>query len=203
MRRIGTLLAGMVLAETFAAALPAAEAEAVKKLGNGQAYELIGKVAVMHEGRIKPLDTVAREEVKQVYGSRIAESFGASEAIKLRDPREEVEKILGTDHSSKSNGTEWSVEKWGPIGAFLGWTIYPEFWDDKPFILVDYLPLRRLIIADALAEQLKRIADKESTPAADKAELQKLVADKIASAPNLDRVSPEQQATGRRPSDDR
>ena len=35
------------------------------------------------------------------------------------------------------------VENWGPVGAFLGWTVRPEFWDDQPFILVDYLPLRR------------------------------------------------------------
>ena len=152
MRRIGKLLAGMVLAGTFAATFPAAGAEGVKKLGDGPAYELIGKVAVMHEGRIKPLDTVAREEVKQVY---------SRETIKLRDPGEEIDKILGPENAGKSKPVEWPVESWGPVGAFLGWTIYPEFWDDKPFILVDYLPLRRLIVADALAARLKAIADKE------------------------------------------
>ena len=85
----------------------------------------------MHEGRVKPLDTVAREEVKQVYGR---------ETIKIHDPREEIEKILDPDTASKAGETKWTVEKWGPVGAFLGWTVRPEFWDDQPFILVDYLP---------------------------------------------------------------
>ena len=34
-----------------------------------------------------------------------------------------------------------TVEKWGPVGAFIGWTVNPEFWDDQPFILAEYLPL--------------------------------------------------------------
>jgi ABC-type transport system involved in cytochrome c biogenesis permease subunit len=165
----------MVLAGTFAAALPAPAAEGVKELGTGPAYELIGKVAVMHEGRIKPLDTVAREEIKQVYGR---------ETVKLHDPREEAEKILGTDNSSstKPKGTEWPVERWGPVGAFLGWTVYPEYWDDQPFILVDYLPLKRLIVAETVATQLKGIADKTTTPAEEKLKLQKLAADGEATA---------------------
>ena len=114
--------------------LPARAAEEVKSPGSGPAYELIGKVAVMHEGRVKPLDTVAREEVKQVY---------SRETIKLHDPREEVEKILDPDsHQAQGRLRVAGRERWGPVGAFLGWTIRPEFWDDQPFILVDYLPLR-------------------------------------------------------------
>jgi len=160
----------MVLAGTFAAALPAQGAEAVKELGTGPAYALIGKVAVMHEGRIKPLDTVAREGIKQVYGR---------ETVKLHDPREEVEKILGPDNSSKPKGTKWPVEEWGPVGAFLGWTVYPEYWDDQPFILVDYLPLKRLILAETVVARLKGINDKE------KGRLQKLAADGQASNATL------------------
>ena len=88
----------------------------VKVLGDGPAYDQIGKLAVMHAGRVKPLDTVAREEVKQVYGR---------ETIKLR-----------IDAAERR-----CVETWGPVGAFLDWMVRPEFWDDQPFILVDYLPL--------------------------------------------------------------
>ena len=77
----------------------------------------------MHAGRVKPLDTVAREEVKHVFGR---------ETIKLHDAAGEV------------------VETWGPVGAFLDWMVRPEFWDDQPFILVDYLPLRQLILADSI-----------------------------------------------------
>ena len=120
----------------------------------------------MHEGRVKPLDTVAREEVKQIYGR---------ETIKLRDPHEEVEKILDTETSSKP-ASEWTVETWGPVGAFLDWTVRPEFWDDQPFILVDYLPLRRLILADTIAARLKAIADKPTTPEAEKDRLRSSLA---------------------------
>ena len=82
MRRIGKLIAGLVLAARWRRA-PRPAAEKVETPGTGPAYELVGKVPVMHEGRVKPLDTVAREEVKQVYGR---------ETIKLRDPHEEVAK---------------------------------------------------------------------------------------------------------------
>ena len=85
MKRIGKRLVGLVLAGTFAACLPAQAADEQKSPGTGPAYELLGKVAVLHEGRIKPLDTVAREEVKQIYGR---------ETIKLHDPAEEIDKIL-------------------------------------------------------------------------------------------------------------
>jgi ABC-type transport system involved in cytochrome c biogenesis permease subunit len=176
MRRIRKRLAGLILAGMSTLGLPARGAETVKPLGIGAAYDQIGKVAVMHEGRVKPLDTVAREEVKQVY---------SRETIALREPREEVEKLLNPESFDKPGGTNWSVEKWGPVGAFLGWTIRPEFWDDQPFILVDYLPLRRLIVAGPLEARLKAIADKPGTSAEDKARLQKLAADRELVASTL------------------
>src|SRR5437879_828323 len=117
MRRIGKRLAGLALAGIFAAGLPARGAEEVKPPGAGPAYELIGKVAVMHEGRKKPLDTVAREEVKQVY---------SRETIKLRDPRDEVEKVLGPESHGDKGASVTPVQKWGPVGAFIGWTLSPD-----------------------------------------------------------------------------
>ncbi len=93
---------------------------------------LLGKVAVLHEGRIKPLDTVAREEVKQIYGR---------ETIKVHDPADEIDKVIDPAGASKP-GAERPVQSWGPVGAFLDWIIIPEHWDDQPFILVDYLPLQ-------------------------------------------------------------
>ena len=176
MRRIRKRLAGLILAGIAAGSLSARGAETVKPPGTGSAYDRIGKVAVMHEGRVKPMDTVAREEVKQVY---------SRETITLRDPREEVEKLLDPESFDKAGGTTWSVEKWGPVGAFLGWTVRPEFWDDQPFILVDYLPLRRLIVAGPLAARLKAIADKPSTSADDKVRLEKLVGDRELGATTL------------------
>ncbi len=120
-------------------------------------------------GGVKPMDTVAREEVKQVY---------SRETITLRDPREEVEKLLDPESFDKPGGTKWSVEKWGPVGAFLGWTVRPEFWDDQPFILVDYLPLRRLMVAGPLEARLRAIAEKPGTSADDKVRLLKLADDR-------------------------
>jgi len=169
MRRFGKPLFGLILAVTWAAVLPARGAEEEHKpLGTGPAYELIGKVAVMHEGRIKPLDTVAREEVKQVY---------SRETIKLRDPNDLVEAIVDPANHARKNASGTRVEQWGPVGSFIGWTMTPESWDDKSFILVDYLPLRRLIVADTLATRLKAIADKSTTPNEEKATLRKLAAE--------------------------
>ena len=173
MKRIGKLLCGMALAGMWAAALPARGADDARSPGAGPAYELIGKVAVMQEGRVKPLDTVAREEVKQIYGR---------ETIKLRDPNEEIEKIIDPEGQARKAAAGSNVDKWGPVGAFVGWTVNPEFWDDQPFILAEYLPLRRRIVAGTLAFRLKAIAQKSTTPDDEKDTLQKLAADKEPAA---------------------
>ena len=177
MIRIGKLLFGLALAGMWAAVPPARGAEDASSPGTGPAYELIGKVAVMHEGRVKPLDTVAREEVKQIFGR---------ENIKLRDPNEEIEKILDPEsHARKAAAGGGTVEKWGPVGAFVGWTVNPEFWDDQPFILAEYLPLRRRIVAATLATRMKAIAEKSTTPEGEKGTLQKLAADPEPTATGL------------------
>jgi len=168
MRRIGNLFGGLVLAGLTCAGLPAQGGGDVKSRGNGPAYELIGKVAVMAEGRIKPLDTVAREEVKQIY---------SRETIKLHQPAEEIEKMLDPAASAGKGPSEWPVESWGHVGAFIGWSIVPEFWDDQPFILVDHLPLRRRIMAETVKTRLEAIAGKSTTPDQEKARLQKLAID--------------------------
>jgi ABC-type transport system involved in cytochrome c biogenesis permease subunit len=159
-RRINLLVGvGLVLALELSIGLPAwASPTKVKALGEGPAYDVVGKLAVMHAGRIKPLDTVAREEVKHVFGR---------ETIKLHNAAGEV------------------VETWGPVGAFLDWMVRPEVWDDQPFILVDYLPLRRAILADTIRGRLKDIAAKPTTSEADRTELTKLAAGDEPSASAL------------------
>ncbi len=176
MKRIGKQCGGLVLAGIFVAGIPARASEEVKTPGSGPSYELLGKVAVMHEGRVKPLDTVAREEVKQVY---------SRETIKLHDPREEIAKILDPEAAARKDAPKPVLEKWGPVGAFLGWTLNPENWDDKPFILVDYLPLRRLIMAEERTARLKAIASKSPIPADEKAQLEKLAGDEGVTAAAL------------------
>ena len=139
MRRCGKLVLGLGLVLAGAsppASRPRRRRSRSRSWAKGPAYEQVGKLAVMHAGRIKPLDTVAREEVKQIFGR---------ETIKLHDAR---------------NGEV--VETWGPVGAFFDWSVRPEFWDDQPFILVDYLPLQAADPGRARsAAQLKAIAARD------------------------------------------
>jgi ABC-type transport system involved in cytochrome c biogenesis permease subunit len=100
--------------------------------GSGPAYDAIAKLPMMNDGRIKPLDTVARVEVKRIHGR---------ESITLEGPDEKP------------------IGKWGPVAAFYGWMVDPEFWDEQPFILVDYLPLKWKIMAGAVKGRLAAIAD--------------------------------------------
>lgn len=159
----------------LAQALVVGSAVAADQPGAGPAYEAIGKVPVMHAGRVKPFDTVAREEVKQVYGR---------ESIKLGDPAAEIALFLDSkSQSAKPKSNE--PARWGPVGAFLGWLVAPEYWDDQPFILVDYLPLRRRIVADSLATRLTAIAAKSTTPAGEKTTLEKLAADPAPTSKEL------------------
>src|SRR5271157_4020982 len=150
MRRFRRLLVGLgvVLAGSFQAGLPVRGGESkVRALGEGPDYDQVGKLAVMHAGRVKPLDTVAREEVKHVFGR---------ETIKLHDAFNTV------------------VETWGPVATFLDWMVRPEFWEDQPFVLVDYLPLRQAILADTTGSRLKDVAARESTSADDRTALSTL-----------------------------
>jgi ABC-type transport system involved in cytochrome c biogenesis permease subunit len=168
MTRITTRLRGMFLAGAAATLVlaPARAGTENTALGSGKAYELLGKVPVMHEGRVKPLDTVAREEIKQVY---------SRETIKLRNLEQEITDLLDPEAAAKRK-EQVQPEAWGHVGAFLGWTINPDFWDEQAFLLVDYLPLRRRVLAQVLASRLKGIAAKSTTPVGEKTELEKLAA---------------------------
>ncbi len=93
MRQIGRLMLGMVTILALAAGSAArAASEEPPAYGVGPAYEALGQLAVMHAGRVKPIDTLAREEVKQIFGR---------ETIKLHDDENKV------------------VATWGPVGRPL------------------------------------------------------------------------------------
>ena len=158
MKRSSWLFAGLAL--VLLAGLPTANAteKTVPSVGVGPAYEAIGKIPVLHEGRNKPLDTLAREEVKQIFGR---------ETITLHDAE------------------NTAVAKWGPVAALFDWSVRPEFWDDQAIILVEYVPLKRLLLADTITSQLTAIADKNTTSDADKAALRTLAADKDLTAERL------------------
>src|SRR4051812_30857161 len=110
MRQFKWLWLGLAAA-TALAARPGPAAESPPG-GGGPAYKTLGELVVMRDGRRKPLDTLARQQVKQIYG------------------RETI-KLLGPD--GKAAGS------WGPVAAFFDWSAHPDFWDDQDFILVEYL----------------------------------------------------------------
>src|SRR3954449_5425270 len=116
MRRFAWLLIGLPLALAAQAPEGGADKPKPQELGVGPAYADLAKLPVMHAGRKKPLDTVAREEVKQIFGR---------ETIKFMNDKDD------------------GVATWAPVAALFDWSVRPEFWDDQPFILVDYLPLKR------------------------------------------------------------
>ncbi|MDR3636685.1 MAG: cytochrome c biogenesis protein CcsA [Isosphaeraceae bacterium] len=157
MRRSSWLFAGLALALLAGAQARAAEKKA-PTVGVGPAYEAVGKIPVLHEGRDKPIDTLAREEVKQIFGR---------ETITLHDAENK------------------DVAKWGPVAALIDWSVRPEFWDDQAIILVEYVPLKRLLLADTIAAQLTAIAEKSTTVDADKSVLRTLASDKALTAERL------------------
>ena len=116
-------------------------------LGSGPAYQILAQLPMMHEGRLKPIDTVAREEVKQIY---------TRETIKL------------PAHDGQPAAT------WQPVAAFLDWSVRPKFWDTQPIINVEYLPLKRLLFADEVHLALEGIAGKAATPEATRTRLKEL-----------------------------
>ena len=128
MRRFIGPWVGLALALGLGPALPprASAAEAAP----AYRYEALGKLAVMRDGRIKPLDTLARLEVRRIYGRN---------DIKLTDPEGHP---LGT---------------WGPVAAFFDWMARPEFWDDQDFIKVEYLPLKEKLLAGSMKQRHEQL----------------------------------------------
>ena len=108
-------------------------------LGTSPAYGVLGQLPMMHEGRAKPIDTVAREEIKQIY---------TRETIKL--PKTDTQ----------------PATTWTPVAALLDWSVRPKFWDNQPIIAVEYLPLKQMIFADEVHQALETVAGKATTPAA-------------------------------------
>ena len=123
-------------------AFPLTSRGAEPELKGGPGYDALATLPVMHRGRVKPLDTVARLEIKLIYGR---------EQIKILDEKGNV------------------AERWDPIAAFFDMTVRPDFWDDQQFILVDYVPLKAVIFSDQIEARLNAIAGRADAPEALKA----------------------------------
>jgi Cytochrome C assembly protein len=92
------------------------------RVGSGRAYAILGDLPVEHQGRVKPLSSMAVEEIERIHG---------------RSPI----RLIGPGGNPTAN--------WEPVAALLDWSARPEFWDDQDFILVDDPPLRRLLLEGA------------------------------------------------------
>ncbi len=153
MRRTAWPVYGLALATAMATALAAPNSSAaekkppVERFGRGPAYKALAALPVQHEGRTKPLDTLAREELKQIYGR---------------------ERISFVDDDGET------VSSWEAVAAVLDWSARPRFWDGQPIIKVEYLPLKRVLLASKFKEALAEIAARSTTPAADRAAIEKV-----------------------------
>jgi len=159
MRHAKWFSVGLALAGMASGALGASAPSPVAVPGaDAYAYKALGNLAVLHHGRIKPLDTAAREDVKHIYGR---------ETVKAVDP-----------------ATGKVVETWPAVAAVFDWSVRPEYWDDQPILLVEYLPLKRLLLADAVKARLDAVAAKPTTPEAARARIKELsAADDVGAEP--------------------
>ena len=88
MRQIRKRLTGLALAGLWTALASAYGANDDALPGAGPAYELMGKVAVMHEGRIKPLDTVTLLSIVMVTALAVVVLSALTEIVyAFLDPR--------------------------------------------------------------------------------------------------------------------
>jgi ABC-type transport system involved in cytochrome c biogenesis permease subunit len=141
MRRIKWFSSGIDLAIAVAAVLAIASFGAVHaqevRLGSGRAYAILGDLPVKHRERVKPLGSAAIAEVKLICGRS---------NIKLQVP-----------------GSNTTL-RWEPVAALLDWSARPEFWNDQDFILVEYPPLKRLLLEASIRAELRSLAG-EAAPA--------------------------------------
>ncbi|CAG0998681.1 Cytochrome c biogenesis protein CcsA [Phycisphaerales bacterium] len=96
--------------------------------------EPLRDLAVFHNGRVKILDTLARETVREVTGrSQYRGDY--------LDP-------------AKPGGGAKSIvtRKFDPLFTLLDMTIDPAYYADKPLVGVDFLPLRRELLEVAFPE---------------------------------------------------
>ena len=137
------LIVALAATVTIGVASGAAKLEKPTKIEVGltEAYRRLGGLPLMHEGRVKPLDTVAREEIKLIY---------TRESIKL------------TSEDGKT------ITTWAPVAAFFDWSVRPKFWDRQPIIAVEYIPLKRMILAEEAKTTIEAVAGKAGTSPADR-----------------------------------
>jgi ABC-type transport system involved in cytochrome c biogenesis permease subunit len=138
--------------------LLAAAVAAPSRASDSPAYRTLGDMAVMDQGRIKPLHTFAINKVKSIY---------SRQTIKLYDEKGEVR------------------EKWDPVAAIIDWGARPEYWDEQEFIRLESSPLMSQVLAGKVKAHLNTLAAKPATSAADRDVLTRIAAIETPTAADL------------------
>jgi ABC-type transport system involved in cytochrome c biogenesis permease subunit len=71
---------------------------------------------------------------------------------------EEARLIYGTATIKLHSPDGKTLSSWEPVAALLGWSARSEFWDGQDFILVDSLPLSRLLLGASIRAQVRSLA---------------------------------------------
>lgn len=123
---------GKSLANPFGTPVRRAEGQALatpaEKHAFASAVDLtpLRDLAVLHNGRVKILDTLGREMTLKITGRAAHRDF-------IHTPK-------------AGGGEEITSAKYDPLFTMLDMTIDPEYYFDKPAIGINYLPLRRALL---------------------------------------------------------
>lgn len=96
-------------------------------------------LAVFHDGRLKILDTLARETIKQIAGRKDYVDW-----VRTSNPTT-PESTSGGEYAAASTDGEKKV-KFDPVFTFFDLIIDPDYYAKKPLVHVDYLPLREAFL---------------------------------------------------------
>jgi cytochrome c-type biogenesis protein CcsB len=93
--------------------------------------------AVFHNGRVKILDTLAREAMRTVTGRERYEDLVLAGGATLADER---------DRYAAADPERYEKARFDPLFALLDLAIDPAHYADRPLIAVDYLPVREYFL---------------------------------------------------------
>lgn len=110
--------------------------EAKERFAQGLDLTPLNNLAVFHDGRIKILDTLARETVRELTGRR------------------SYEDIIPLDPTAASR----RKVSYAPMFTLLDLVIDPKYYFDKPLVHIEYFPLRQLVIERAIADTVPSVA---------------------------------------------
>jgi len=114
-----------------------------QKAAFAQALDLgpLRATAVFHDGRVKILDTLAREKLLAITGRETYEELIVAEG------RQPV--ASEADRYAKADPERFDKGRFDPLFVLLDLSIDPAHYADRPLIAVDYLPVRQYYLEAA------------------------------------------------------